>query len=246
MVDCDGQSCLHHAALAGHAEVCRALLEHCPVALADCQQRTTLHLAARHGHAPVARALLVELKSSEVWAKDCDRLSALHCAAFRGHKDFCEELLRHESFREATGEDLELLRHARDDPRTDIRKPFSPIENRLNGCLGPGIRPRNGRQEVRPLLSEALSPLGMVFEAQEEQETADIATSVPTWSPKSSQKAPHRVVTAKEIFSDPLVAIHQQLLAAERSCAEYFQQLDQDNDGQLTVEELQSCLQSLG
>ena len=86
--DCDGQTALHHAAAAGHEEVCAFLVAQGAVAHGDCFQRTPLHHAARHGHALVAQVLLPQ---ADVWATDCDQLSALHCAAFRGHKDFCEE-----------------------------------------------------------------------------------------------------------------------------------------------------------
>lgn len=100
-------------------------------------------------------------------------------------------------------------------------------------------------EEVRPVLQKAMALLGRALPDQEET-TVGAETTV--WSPCSSPTERPRgmPVTSREIFSDPLVAIHQQLQAAKVSCVEYFKQLDHDQDGRLGPEELQSCLSSLG
>ena len=97
------------------------------------------------------------------------------------------------------------------------------------------------------MLQKAMALLGRALPDLTDQEETTFGAETTVWSPCSSPtERPRGPVTSREIFSDPLVAIHQQLQAAKVSCVEYFKQLDHDQDGRLGPEELQSCLSSLG
>ncbi|CAL1171743.1 unnamed protein product [Cladocopium goreaui] len=242
-VDCDGQTALHHAAAAGHEEVCAALLEHSEFTVRDtldCFGRMALHYAARGGHQEVAEVLLKDVSDlNEVWAQDCDCLTPLHCAAFRGHAAFCEKILSHSSFAEMCrggNLNLSMLPHVQDDVRLVFKRALEDV--------GLSLPPLDANHHDSPKAVEE----NRIPVAEEDPAIEAIEARAPR-SSSGTRDAPVGSVDAalKEIFSgSPLLAIHHQLQVANVTPLDYFNQLDQDSDGRLTLDELDKCLRSIG
>lgn len=77
IIDCEGQTALHHAAIAGHREIVARLVQiGANTRTANKQGRTPLHLACEKGHTDVVQFLLRH--DSEVEAKDEDGNTPLH------------------------------------------------------------------------------------------------------------------------------------------------------------------------
>eukprot|EP00435_Cladocopium_sp_Y103_P053048 s667_g16.t2 len=239
-VDCDGQTALHHAAAAGHEEVCAALLEHSEFTVRDtldCFGRMAMHYAARGGHQEVAEVLLKDVNDlNEVWAQDCDCLTPLHCAAFRGHVAFCDKILSHSSFAEMCkggNLNLSMLQHVQDDVRLVFQRALED--------LGLSLPPLDAHHDSPRAVEENRIPVA--------EEDPAIEAPAPKSSIGTARDAPVGSVDAalKEIFSgSPLLAIHHQLQVANVTPLDYFNQLDQDSDGHLTLDELDKCLRSIG
>lgn len=85
---------LHIAALRGHLEFTKALLQHKHdlAAVLDSQKCTALHLAAANGHSQVVKVLL-EANSSACSIRDCEGRNPLHLAVMRGRTEALQELL---------------------------------------------------------------------------------------------------------------------------------------------------------
>ena len=79
--DSSGLTALHYAAMGGHLEVARWLLQHTTLLTAGT---TALHCAARFGHEAVVRAFLDE-EPGLVFSRDARGATPLHVAAFYGH-----------------------------------------------------------------------------------------------------------------------------------------------------------------
>ncbi|CAE7748154.1 xpr1, partial [Symbiodinium necroappetens] len=99
-----GQTALHLAAAAGHAALCKVLLEMAPspaMLLAAKDKSggfTPLQLACEKGQAEVVEALLEADPERAIRLKDCldkwSGFSALHLIAYRGHEEAAKALLR--------------------------------------------------------------------------------------------------------------------------------------------------------
>nr|XP_022903921.1 ankyrin repeat and sterile alpha motif domain-containing protein 1B-like isoform X1 [Onthophagus taurus] len=94
--DSSGYTSLHHAALNGHREIVRLLLEHdASINIVDSKGSTPLHLAAWSGNADIARMLLKGPSLCNVNSTTKDDETALHCAAQYGHTDVVKLLLEY-------------------------------------------------------------------------------------------------------------------------------------------------------
>jgi len=97
LVDANGRSPLHFAALLGHADVANTLMQ--KGALVAAQERvngrTPVHLAAQRGHRRCVRVLLENTEDSTAAdAKDKLGRTPLMLAAARGHAKCAEDLLK--------------------------------------------------------------------------------------------------------------------------------------------------------
>ncbi|XP_063913251.1 ankyrin repeat and SAM domain-containing protein 1A isoform X2 [Zophobas morio] len=94
--DSSGYSALHHAALNGHREIVRLLLEHDASAnIVDVKGSSPLHLAAWSGNVDIVRLLLSGPSICNVNLTTKDDETALHCAAQYGHTAVVSLLLEH-------------------------------------------------------------------------------------------------------------------------------------------------------
>ena len=78
-----GYNCLHYAALNGHKEVVKLLLQHdANVNLQDKKGCTCLHLASWAGHYDIVNYILMQSNiEPDINLVNCDNESPLHCAA---------------------------------------------------------------------------------------------------------------------------------------------------------------------
>lgn len=84
--DSSGFSCLHHAALNGHKEIVKLLLDHDAYTnIIDSKGSTPLHLAAWSGNTDIVKLLLNAHITCDVNLKTKDDETALHCGAQYGH-----------------------------------------------------------------------------------------------------------------------------------------------------------------
>ncbi|CAD8166532.1 unnamed protein product [Paramecium pentaurelia] len=87
-------SCLHYAAMEGHIESCRLLLQHqAQPDITNVQQRTPLHIAAIKGYLEICQ-LLIQYRTS-INLFDYQYNSPLHLASQNGNKEIIELLLDH-------------------------------------------------------------------------------------------------------------------------------------------------------
>ncbi|KAJ3630726.1 hypothetical protein MTP99_011904 [Tenebrio molitor] len=94
--DSSGYSALHHAALNGHREIVKLLLEHDASAnIVDVKGSSPLHLAAWSGNVDIVRLLLSGPSICNVNLTTKDDETALHCAAQYGHTTVVSLLLQH-------------------------------------------------------------------------------------------------------------------------------------------------------
>jgi len=88
-------SLLHEAAAAGHAQVCKLLLEAgASPALLDEDGQTALHHAANEGHADVVRLLAPSPGCGELFVQDKYQMTPYHLACENGHEDTVSHLLK--------------------------------------------------------------------------------------------------------------------------------------------------------
>ncbi|XP_023248257.1 ankyrin repeat and sterile alpha motif domain-containing protein 1B-like [Copidosoma floridanum] len=107
--DSSGYSALHHAALNGHKEVVKLLLQHeASTNIVDAKGSSPLHLAAWSGNSEILRLILSQGPSvPNVNLTTKDNETALHCAAQYGHTEVVAQLLQHgcdPSIRNSRGE----------------------------------------------------------------------------------------------------------------------------------------------
>ncbi|XP_074026145.1 ankyrin repeat and sterile alpha motif domain-containing protein 1B isoform X5 [Leptinotarsa decemlineata] len=94
--DSSGYSVLHHAALNGHREIVKLLLEHdASTNIVDSKGSSPLHLAAWSGNVEIVRLLLSGPSICNVNLTTKDDETALHCAAQYGHTQVVSLLLEH-------------------------------------------------------------------------------------------------------------------------------------------------------
>ncbi|VEN34928.1 unnamed protein product [Callosobruchus maculatus] len=94
--DSSGYSSLHHAALNGHTEIVKLLLEHdASPNIVDSKGSSPLHLAAWSGNLDIVRLLLSGPAICNVNLTTKDDETALHCAAQYGHTQVVSMLLEH-------------------------------------------------------------------------------------------------------------------------------------------------------
>ncbi|RZC42090.1 Ankyrin repeat domain containing protein [Asbolus verrucosus] len=94
--DSSGYSALHHAALNGHREIVKLLLEHdASTNIVDVKGSSPLHLAAWSGNVDIVRLLLTGPSICNVNLTTKDDETALHCAAQYGHTAVVCLLLEH-------------------------------------------------------------------------------------------------------------------------------------------------------
>ncbi|XP_060532454.1 ankyrin repeat and sterile alpha motif domain-containing protein 1B-like isoform X2 [Cylas formicarius] len=94
--DSSGYSSLHHAALNGHTDIVRLLLENdASPNIADGKGSSPLHLAAWSGHLNIVKLLLSGPANCNVNLTTKDDETALHCAAQYGHTAVVSVLLEH-------------------------------------------------------------------------------------------------------------------------------------------------------
>ncbi|CAG9819940.1 unnamed protein product [Phaedon cochleariae] len=94
--DSSGYSCLHHAALNGHKEIVKLLLDHdASTNIVDSKGSSPLHLAAWSGNVEIVRLLLSGPAICNVNLTTKDDETALHCAAQYGHTNVVSLLLQH-------------------------------------------------------------------------------------------------------------------------------------------------------
>ena len=89
----DGANCLHIAALNGHLELCKTLLDshNFDVRYSDKHEWTALHCSARNGGFQLFSYLL--LKGSQIYSKTKNMENVLHFSALHGHFDICKFVL---------------------------------------------------------------------------------------------------------------------------------------------------------
>ncbi|XP_034939821.1 ankyrin repeat and SAM domain-containing protein 1A-like [Chelonus insularis] len=107
--DASGYSALHHAALNGHRDVVKLLLQHeASTNVVDAKGSSPLHLAAWAGDAEIVKLLLSQGPSvPNVNLTTKDNETALHCAAQYGHTEVVAQLLQYgcdPSIRNSRGE----------------------------------------------------------------------------------------------------------------------------------------------
>ncbi|OXU25060.1 hypothetical protein TSAR_002247 [Trichomalopsis sarcophagae] len=107
--DSSGYSALHHAALNGHKEVVKLLLQHeASTNIVDAKGSSPLHLAAWSGNSEIVRLILSQGPSvPNVNLTTKDNETALHCAAQYGHTEVVAQLLQYgcdPSIRNSRGE----------------------------------------------------------------------------------------------------------------------------------------------
>ncbi|KAM0724846.1 Ankyrin repeat and sterile alpha motif domain-containing protein 1B [Formica fusca] len=107
--DASGYSALHHAALNGHRDVVRLLLQYeASTNVVDAKGSSPLHLAAWAGDAEIVRLILSQGPSvPKVNLATKDNETALHCAAQYGHTEVVAQLLQYgcdPSIRNSRGE----------------------------------------------------------------------------------------------------------------------------------------------
>ncbi|XP_076179586.1 ankyrin repeat and SAM domain-containing protein 1A isoform X2 [Ptiloglossa arizonensis] len=107
--DASGYSALHHAALNGHKEVVKLLLQYeASTNVVDAKGSSPLHLAAWAGDAEIVRLILTQGPSvPKVNLTTKDSETALHCAAQYGHTEVVAQLLQYgcdPSIRNSRGE----------------------------------------------------------------------------------------------------------------------------------------------
>ncbi|XP_030762087.1 ankyrin repeat and SAM domain-containing protein 1A-like [Sitophilus oryzae] len=94
--DSSGYSCLHHAALNGHTDIVRLLLEHdASPNIVDIKGSSPLHLAAWSGNLEIVKLLLSRSFKCNVNLTTEDDETALHCAAQYGHTAVVSLLLEY-------------------------------------------------------------------------------------------------------------------------------------------------------
>ncbi|XP_018335767.1 ankyrin repeat and SAM domain-containing protein 1A-like isoform X2 [Agrilus planipennis] len=92
--DSSGYTSLHHAALNGHKEIVRLLLDHdASTNIVDSKGSTPLHLAAWSGNIEIVQLLLCGPSICNVNLLTKDKDTALHCAAQYGHTGVVNLLL---------------------------------------------------------------------------------------------------------------------------------------------------------
>ncbi|XP_012218625.1 ankyrin repeat and SAM domain-containing protein 1A-like isoform X2 [Linepithema humile] len=107
--DASGYSALHHAALNGHRDVVKLLLQYeASTNVVDAKGSSPLHLAAWAGDAEIVRLILSQGPSvPNVNLATQDNETALHCAAQYGHTEVVAQLLQYgcdPSIRNSRGE----------------------------------------------------------------------------------------------------------------------------------------------
>ncbi|XP_015115942.1 ankyrin repeat and sterile alpha motif domain-containing protein 1B isoform X3 [Diachasma alloeum] len=107
--DASGYSALHHAALNGHKDVVKTLLQYeASTNVVDAKGSSPLHLAAWAGDADIVRLILSQGPSvPNVNLATKDNETALHCAAQYGHTEVVSQLLQYgcdPSIRNSRGE----------------------------------------------------------------------------------------------------------------------------------------------
>nr|XP_015834887.1 PREDICTED: ankyrin repeat and sterile alpha motif domain-containing protein 1B isoform X1 [Tribolium castaneum] len=94
--DSSGYSALHHAALNGHREIVKLLLDHdASTNIVDVKGSSPLHLAAWSGNVDIVKLLLSGPSICNVNLTTQDDETALHCAAQYGHTAVVSLLLEH-------------------------------------------------------------------------------------------------------------------------------------------------------
>lgn len=117
-----GYTCLHYAALNGHKEVVKSLLQHdANVNVVDKKGCTCLHLASWAGHQDIVNYILMQSNiEADINLVNCDNESALHCAAQFNHSAVCSLLLLH-------GADIEL-RNNKEETAFDLACEYGRFE----------------------------------------------------------------------------------------------------------------------
>ena len=91
----DGTNCLHIAALHGHFNLSKMLLDNYnfDIHFANNEGVTALHFAAKNGNFELFLYLLD--KGSDIYRKTKSMLNVLHFSAYSGHFDICEFVLKY-------------------------------------------------------------------------------------------------------------------------------------------------------
>ena len=91
----NGMNCLHIAALKGHLDLCKTLVNkhNFDVRMSDNDGSTPLHCSARNGRFDLFSFLLE--KGSEIYCKTKEMENVLHLSAASGHFEICEYVLEY-------------------------------------------------------------------------------------------------------------------------------------------------------
>ncbi|CAE7566614.1 invs-b [Symbiodinium sp. CCMP2592] len=171
------RSALHMAARAGHAQVCRLLLDHRLFTAAnavDCDGQTALHHAAAAGHDDVCKLLMDHESFTAVDAVDVFGRTALHHAARGGHAPVASVLLTEAEVSTVWATDcdhLTALHSAAFRGHLECCETLLQHASLEQVCKA-GILEiaslRHAREDVRAVIQAALEKVGVAFEDPKE------------------------------------------------------------------------------
>ena len=100
MTDYEGMNCLHVAALNGHLNLCKLLInEHkFDAHVTDSREWTALHCSVQNGNIDLVNLFAIANMTTDIHLKTNDGVNCLHIAANCGHLNLCKALINNHNF----------------------------------------------------------------------------------------------------------------------------------------------------